>query len=121
MPEQNRASRSYMPFVIFCARVRLGLSFFFFFPCWSPGLFCAALLSRCGRRVLVLEQGPLVGAGAVVKAPEGAGDWEFETGVQCLGGGGKLGRFVKRLQLACLPGRGTLGRGVGLIRGRGLG
>eukprot|EP00752_Nemacystus_decipiens_P002499 g2348.t1 len=69
------------------------------------GLFCAALLSRCGRRVLVLEQGALIGAGAVVKAPEGAGDWEFETGVQCLGGGGKLGRFVKRLQLACLPGK----------------
>ncbi|CAM9851787.1 unnamed protein product, partial [Ectocarpus fasciculatus] len=39
------------------------------------GLFCAALLSRCGRRVLVLEQGPLAGAGAVVKAPAGAGDW----------------------------------------------
>ncbi|CAM9371186.1 unnamed protein product [Ectocarpus sp. 12 AP-2014] len=67
------------------------------------GLFCAALLSRCGRRVLVLEQGPLVGAGAVVKAPAGAGDWEFETGVQCLGGGDKLGRFVERLQLAFLP------------------
>ena len=54
----------------------------------------------------MLEQGPLVGAGAVVRAPEGAGDWEFETGVQCLGGGGKLGRFVKRLQLACLPNSG---------------
>lgn len=51
----------------------------------------------------MLEQGPLVGAGAVVKAPEGAGGWEFETGVQCLGGGDKLARFVKRLQLACLP------------------
>lgn len=75
-----------------------------------PGLFCAALLSRCGRRVLVLEQGPLLGAGAVVKAPEGAGGWEFETGVQCLGGGGKLGRFVERLQLACLPGKGTPGK-----------
>lgn len=55
----------------------------------------------------MLEQGALIGAGAVVKAPEGGGDWEFETGVQCLGGGGKLGRFVKRLQLACLPGKGA--------------
>lgn len=76
--------------------------------CQNLGLFCAALLSRCGRRVLVLEQGPLVGAGALVKAPEGAGEWEFETGVQCLGGGGKLGRFVRRLQLACLPSKGEL-------------
>lgn len=81
-------------------------------PSGPPGLFCAALLSRCGRRVLVLEQGPLIGAGAVVKAPEEAGDWEFETGVQCLGGGGKLGRFVKRLQLACLPGKGRLRQGT---------
>lgn len=57
--------------------------------------------------MLVLEQGPLVGAGAVVKSPEGCGNWEFETGVQCLGGGSKLGRFVGRLRLAFLPGRGV--------------
>lgn len=61
--------------------------------------------------MLVLEQGPLAGAGAVVKAPAGAGDWEFETGVQCLGGGDKLGRFVKRLQLAFLPADEGSGKG----------
>ena len=54
----------------------------------------------------MLEQGPLVGAGAVVRSPEGCGDWEFETGVQCLGGGQKLGRFVERLQLGFSPGSG---------------
>lgn len=59
----------------------------------------------------MLEQGPLAGAGAVVKAPAGAGDWEFETGVQCLGGGDKLGRFVKRLQLAFLPADEGSGKG----------
>lgn len=81
------------------------------------GLYCAALLSRCGRRVLVLEPGSLVGAGAVVKAPDGAGEWEFETGIQCLGGGAKLGRFVQRLQLACLPGTGEREREKGGQRG----
>lgn len=53
----------------------------------------------------MLEEGPLIGAGAVVKSAEGTGDWEFETGVQCLGGGDKLNRFVKRLHLAMLPGK----------------
>lgn len=57
----------------------------------------------------MLEQGPLAGAGAVVKAPNtGETDWEFETGIQCLGGGEKLGRFVKRLSVAFLPGTGEI-------------
>lgn len=55
----------------------------------------------------MLEQGPLVGGGAVVKTPKDSGDWEFETGVQCLGGGDSLARHVKRLSLAFVPGTGV--------------
>lgn len=60
----------------------------------------------------MLEQGPLAGAGAVVKPGGGQRglemEWEFETGIQCLGGGEKLARWVKRLELASLPGTGEL-------------
>eukprot|EP00640_Fibrocapsa_japonica_P001021 CAMPEP_0113933760 /NCGR_PEP_ID=MMETSP1339-20121228/1068_1 /TAXON_ID=94617 /ORGANISM="Fibrocapsa japonica" /LENGTH=507 /DNA_ID=CAMNT_0000935219 /DNA_START=97 /DNA_END=1617 /DNA_ORIENTATION=- /assembly_acc=CAM_ASM_000762 len=67
------------------------------------GLYTAALLSRLGQRVVVLESGPLVGGGRLVKQRHNNVVWTAECGVQTVGAVEKTIGMLAAVQASELP------------------